>query len=78
MGEKYYWYGRSYHGNDKGTYGTGGAKFRCGFNCYSSENLTHAAARPFVHFDVVQARAFVWPPGLMPQTWPAGNGSRTM
>jgi hypothetical protein len=39
VGEKYYWYGRSYHGNDKGIYGTGGAGFRCGLNCYSSANL---------------------------------------
>jgi len=36
---RYYWYGRSYHGNVKGIYGTGGAKFRCGLNCYSSSNL---------------------------------------
>ncbi len=39
VGAKYYWYGRAYHGNDKGIYGTNGAKFCCGINCYSSENL---------------------------------------
>ena len=39
VGAKYYWYGRSYHGNDQAIYGTNGAKFRCGFNCYSSGNL---------------------------------------
>lgn len=39
VGATYYWYGRAYRGNDKGVYGTGGAKFRCGLNCYRSENL---------------------------------------
>jgi hypothetical protein len=39
VGAKYFWYGRSYHGNDRGIYGTEGAKFRCGINCYSSGNL---------------------------------------
>lgn len=39
VGDTYYWYGRIYHGNDRGIYGTGGAPFRCGLNCYSSTNL---------------------------------------
>jgi hypothetical protein len=39
VGPRYYWYGRGYHGNDTGVFGTEGARFRCGFNCYSSSNL---------------------------------------
>ncbi|RPJ19309.1 MAG: hypothetical protein EHM35_20815 [Planctomycetaceae bacterium] len=40
MGGTFYWYGRAYKGNIDGIYGAGGARFRCGFNCYSSTNLT--------------------------------------
>ncbi|HZZ70946.1 MAG TPA: family 43 glycosylhydrolase [Pirellulales bacterium] len=39
VGDTWYWYGRSYHGNDQGIYGTQGAKFRCPLVCYSSRNL---------------------------------------
>lgn len=39
VGPKYYWYGRAYHGDDRGIYGAPAATFRCGLNCYSSENL---------------------------------------
>lgn len=41
VGETFYWYGRSYHGNIDGVYGTPGAKFRCGFRCYRSTDLIH-------------------------------------
>ena len=40
VGTTFYWYGRAYKGNLDGIYGSGGARFRCGFNCYSSTNLT--------------------------------------
>ena len=39
MGNTFYWYGRAYKGNTEGIYGAGGARFRCGLNCYSSTNL---------------------------------------
>lgn len=40
-GDRFYWYGRTYRGNVDGIYGTNGAKFRCGFVCYSSADLVH-------------------------------------
>ncbi len=41
VGDTFYWYGRTYRGNVDGVFGTGGAKFRCGFVCYSSKDLAH-------------------------------------
>lgn len=37
----FYWVGRSYKGNVDGIFGKDGAKFRCGFVCYSSTDLVH-------------------------------------
>jgi len=41
FGDTFYWYGRSYHGNIDGIFGTRGAEFRCGLRCYRSTDLVN-------------------------------------
>jgi hypothetical protein len=41
VADTFYWVGRSYKGNVDGIFGAEGAKFRCGFVCYSSTDLVH-------------------------------------
>ena len=39
IGDTFYWYGTSYHGNPAGLYGRRAANLPQHFNCYSSKNL---------------------------------------